>query len=128
MLFKKAQESDFRIIRDFYWNLIDEMEAENEGYEDVPWSIECENKDVLIPHALAVSPKIQGQGIGAQLVNEIISAARSESKKAIRLDILGTNTAAERLYTKCGFRFVQAKPLFYEDTGRTEYKMYELNL
>ncbi len=128
MLFKKAQESDFRIIRDFYWNLIDEMEAENEGYEGVPWSIECENKDVLIPHALAVSPKIQGQGIGAQLVNEIISAARSESKKAIRLDILGTNTAAERLYTKCGFRFVQAKPLFYEDTGRTEYKMYELNL
>lgn len=30
MLFKKAQESDFRIIRDFYWNLIDEMEAEND--------------------------------------------------------------------------------------------------
>lgn len=173
MLFKKAQESDFRIIRDFYWDLIDEMEAENdkigwkkgiyptdsflkqslsngelylltdgdnlcacvilnsaanEGYEGVPWSIECENKDVLIPHALAVSPKIQGQGIGAQLVNEIISAARSENKKAIRLDILGTNTAAERLYTKCGFRFVQAKQLFYEDTGQTEYKMYELNL
>lgn len=173
MLFKKAQESDFRIIRDFYWELIDEMEAENdkigwkkgtyptdsflkqslsngelclltdggnlcacvilnsaanEGYEGVPWSIECENKDVLIPHALAVSPKIQGQGIGAQLVNEIISAARSENKKAIRLDILGTNTAAERLYTKCGFRFVQAKPLFYEDTGWTKYKMYELNL
>ena len=68
------------------------------------------------------------KGIGAQLVNEIISAARSESKKAIRLDILGTNTAAERLYTKCGFRFVQAKPLFYEDTGQTEYKMYELDL
>ncbi len=30
-------------------------------------------------------------------------------EKAVRLDILGTNTAAERLYTRCGFRFVQAK-------------------
>ena len=43
----------------------------------------------------------------------------------VRLDILGTNTAAERLYTGCGFRFVQAKDMFYEDTGWTEYKMYE---
>lgn len=41
---------------------------------------------------------------------------------------LGSNQAAERLYTKCGFQFVQAKEMFYEDTGWTEYKIYELNL
>ncbi len=172
-MFQKAKESDFRLVRDFYWDLIDEMRSENdkigwkkgiyptdlflkqslsgeelylltdggdlcacvilnsaanEGYEGMPWSIGCEAKDILIPHALAVSPRMQGQGIGARLVKEIINVAKAENKKAIRLDILGTNTAAERLYTKCGFQFVQAKPLFYEDTGWTEYKMYELNL
>ena len=47
-------------------------------------------------------------------------------EKAVRLDILGTNTTAEKLYTGCDFRFVQAKTMFYEDTGWTEYKMYEL--
>lgn len=102
--------------------------AGNEGYRDVQWSIDCGENEVLIPHALAVAPSEQGQGIGTQLVNEIIRFARSEAKKAIRLDILGTNISAEKLYTKCGFFFIEAKQLFYEDTGLTEYKMYELKL
>ncbi len=100
----------------------------NEGYNGVPWSISCAGNDVLIPHALAVAPGRQGRGLGTLLVSEIISAARSCGKKTVRLDILGTNTAAERLYTRCGFRFVQAKTMFYEDTGWTEYRMFELVL
>ena len=36
--------------------------------------------------------------------------------------------AAERLYAGCGFQFVEAKQMFYENTRWTEYKMYELNL
>lgn len=83
---------------------------------------------MLIPHALAVSPELHGKGVGTRLVREVTDLARARGKKAVRLDILGTNTAAERLYTKCGFRFVQAKTMFYEDTGWTEYKMFELGL
>lgn len=172
MLFEKAKDNDFEIIKRFYWDLIDEMRSENdkigwkkgiyptddflrasiangelykltdgdeicacvvlnslsnEGYAGVKWRIDC-GDDVLIPHALAVTPRRQGCGIGTRLVNEMIRAARAENKKAIRLDILGTNTSAEKLYTKCGFRFVEAKQLFYEDTGLTEYKMFELGL
>ena len=36
----------------------------NEGYFGVPWSIDCGESDVLIPHALAVSPHHQGREIG----------------------------------------------------------------
>ena len=100
----------------------------NEGYANIPWSIDCHQDDVLIPHVLAVSPKFQGMGIGKQLVEEILKYARSIYKKTVRLDILGINDIAEKLYTKCGFHFVQAKTMFYEDTGWTEYKMFELNL
>ena len=40
----------------------------------------------------------------------------------------GACKAAEHLYKSCGFKFVEAKEMFYEDTGWTEYKMFELNL
>ena len=172
-IFQKAKIDEFNLIKNFYWNLIDEMKDQNEqigwkkgiyptdvflrsslqkgelftlktdnqlvacvilnnsaneGYKGVPWSLECRETEVLIPHALAVAPRQQGQGIGKIVVEEILKYARTQEKKAVRLDILGTNTAAEKLYTKCGFDFVQAKQMFYKDTGWTEYKMYELNL
>ena len=170
MLFKKANPEDFYQIKQFYWDLIDEMRNQNDkigwkkgiyptdsflreslereelfvleeegqiyasvilnsdcngGYAGVPWSIECTEDELLVPHALAVSPSQQGKGIGRFFMGEILKLAKAEKKKTVRLDILGTNTAAERLYTGCGFRFVQEKNMFYEDTGWTEYKMYE---
>ena len=170
MLFKKVNLEDFYRIRQFYWDLIDEMSDQNdkigwkkgiyptdsflqesldrgelfvleeggglcasvilnsacnEGYAGVTWSIECGENEILVPHALAVSPSGQGKGIGRYFMGEILKLAKAEKKKAVRLDILGTNTAAERLYKGCGFHFVQAKDMFYEDTGWTEYKMYE---
>ena len=97
----------------------------NEGYAGVPWRVDCADSEVLIPHALAVSPALQGQGIGREVVAQVQDLARRAGKRAVRLDILGTNVAAERLYTGMGFQFVQAKPMFYEDTGWTEYKLYE---
>ena len=170
MLFKKANLEDFHMIKQFYWDLIDEMSDQNdkigwkkgiyltdsflqeslgreelfvlekerqlyasvilnsacnEGYAGVPWSIACDVDEIFVPHALAVSPFRQGKGIGRYFMGEILKLAKAEKKKTVRLDILGTNTVAERLYTGCGFHFVQAKDLFYEDTGWTEYKMYE---
>jgi len=100
----------------------------NEGYNGCKWSIICEQNEILIPHALAVDPKLQGKGIGKIVVQHIIDLARAEHKKAVRLDVLGACKAAERLYISCGFRFVEAKEMFYDDTGWTEYKMFELNL
>lgn len=97
----------------------------NEGYAGVPWRVDCADGDVLIPHALAVSPALQGQGIGREVVAQVQALARRTGKQAVRLDILGINGAAERLCTGMGFQFVQAKTLFYEDTGWTEYKLYE---
>lgn len=100
----------------------------NEGYEGVPWSIECGNGDVLVPHALAVHPSLQGQGIGRKVVGDIIDIARASGMKTVRLDILDGNSAAEKLYTGMGFRFVRAKEMFYEDTGWTGFSMYEMIL
>ena len=147
MIFQKADISEFDIVKEFYWNLIEEMSDVNDqiewkkgiypsddflmkslekgelfmlkeddslcacvilnsdynmGYVDVPWSIKCEADEVLIPHALAVSPDCQGKGIGKRIVKEILDYAKTEGKKTVRLDILGTNTTAEKLYTGLG--------------------------
>lgn len=100
----------------------------NEGYDNCAWSIACDPNDVLTPHALTVNPALQGKGIGKIVVENILNIAKATLKKSIRLDVLGACKAAERLYTSCGFQFVEAKEMFYEDTGWTEYKMFELNL
>lgn len=100
----------------------------NEGYLGCPWSISCKQNEVLIPHALAVNPDLQGKGIGKIVVEYILKLAKAERKKAVRLDVLGACKVAEKLYTSCGFNFVAAKNMFYEDTGWTEYKMYEMNI
>ena len=69
-----------------------------------------------------------GKGIGKIVVENILNIARATHKKAVRLDVLGACKAAERLYTSSGFWFVEVKEMFYEDTGWTEYKMFELNI
>ena len=170
MKFEKAKVTEFSVLRQFYWDLIEAMSDRNdmigwkkgiyptdeflqeslekgelftlkdngilygcvilnsdcnEGYRGLKWSIDCPDEDVFVPHALAVDPAQQGKGLGTKIVHEIFDYAREQHKKAVRLDILGTNVMAERLYTKCGFQFVEAKNMFYEDTGWTEYKMYE---
>ena len=97
----------------------------NQGYAGVAWGADCRAEEVLIPHALAVDPARQGAGLGRAIVAAVLDLARAEGKRAVRLDILGGNEPARRLYTRCGFRFAAAKPMYYEDTGWTEYEMYE---
>lgn len=100
----------------------------NDGYNGITWSIDCERKDVIVPHALAVRFDIQGKGIGEKVMSDIINIAKSENKKTIRLDIIDGNIAAERLYKKMGFKYVQTERMYYPDTGWTDFSMYELIL
>lgn len=100
----------------------------NEGYEGIEWGIDCSENEILIPHALAVHPRFQRRGIGKEVVRDILGIARASGKRTVRLDILGGNTAAVRLYEASGFHFVAKKQMFYEDTGLTEFLLYEIIL
>lgn len=100
----------------------------NEGYNGCPWRIACAPDEVLIPHALAVHPSLQGKGIGVTVVEHILHLAKDQQKKVVRLDVLAACDAARHLYIRCGFQFVAEKTMFYEDTGWTEYQMFELGL
>ena len=97
----------------------------NPGYEGLPWRVDAPAERVFMLHALGVAPDRQGQGVAGRVVSECLAAAREKGAECVRLDVLGGNEPAERLYLGAGFRFVAAKPMFYEDTGWTEYRMFE---
>lgn len=97
----------------------------NDEYKNVKWTVEAEVCEVTIVHALCVLPTFQGKGIAGALVRNVIEIAESTNQKAVRLDVLAGNLPAEKLYIKYGFQYVTTIQMFYEDTGRTDFKLFE---
>ena len=67
----------------------------NEGYLGCPWGITCEPVEVLIPHALAVHPRMQGKDIGKIVVGHVLDLAEQEHKKAVKLQNAGVTVLAK---------------------------------
>jgi len=97
-------------------------------YENVNWQINAKKDEVKVIHALGVSPSYQGKGIAKQIVSKIIEICKKNSIKAIRLDVLKKNIPAAKLYISMGFQFIALVKMYYEDTGLTDFLLYELVL
>lgn len=96
-------------------------------YEKATWSIELQRGEYGVCHALAIATSLQGKGLGKQIVEFCIERAKQLGYKAIRLDVVPTNTPAKKLYEKCGFHFVGDADLGrgYEDIPY--FSLLELN-
>lgn len=97
----------------------------NDGYRDIKWPTKAEKNEVYVIHAFGVLPSIHGKGIGSQMLKNAIAYSADNSVKVIRLDVLSDNIPAVRLYTKNGFSYVDTTCMFYEDTGWTDFKLFE---
>lgn len=97
----------------------------NEGYKNVKWGVDATAEEVTIIHALGVLPTFKGKGFAKEMVKEVISMARENHQKAIRLDVLSGNLPAEKLYAGLSFRYIETVNMFYEDTGWTDFLLYE---
>ena len=100
----------------------------NDAYLGYDWPTQATWDEVMILHTLAVLPQHTGRGLAKQMVRFAIDKARAQGAKAIRLDVLAGNVPAERLYPSLGFIYLATIPMFYEDTGWTDYELYELAL
>ncbi len=100
----------------------------DEIYNDVIWPTEASEDEVSVVHLLAVHNDYAGLGFAKQLVNYAKDLSRTLGRKVIRLDVLKGNLPAEKLYLKCGFRFVSEQKIYYEDTGLADFRMFELTL
>lgn len=97
----------------------------NDGYKNIQWSVEAKDPEILVIHALGVHPMFSGKGIAKEMVQKVIEIAGENHIKAIRLDVLEGNIPAEKAYTKLGFVYRDTIQMFYEDTGWTNYRLFE---
>ena len=97
----------------------------NEAYHNISWSVAADPCQITTLHAFGVSPLCAGQGYGRAMVEKAIAIGRQKGHKAVRLDALCSNTPAQRFYEAIGFEKVAVAELFYEDTGWTDFNLYE---
>jgi ribosomal protein S18 acetylase RimI-like enzyme len=75
--------------------------------------------------ALAVLPAQQGRGIGSKLLAHVIEVAErvapSSKIEALRLTVAETNTGAQRMYTRAGFRVIDGSATY--DRGQRALRM-----
>ncbi|HWO23507.1 MAG TPA: N-acetyltransferase [Kofleriaceae bacterium] len=75
--------------------------------------------------ALAVLPSFQGRGIGTRLLHHVIEVAErvapSSHISALRLTVAETNTGAQRLYARHGFRVIDGSATY--DRGQKALRM-----
>lgn len=97
----------------------------NEGYKKIHWSMNVNDSLVYVIHALGVHPFYSGCGYAKQMVQFAIKEAEENHIKTIRLDVLSGNLPAEKVYCQFGFQYLDTIQMYYEDTGWTDFKMYE---
>ena len=97
----------------------------NKSYRNYKWQTSAEDSELLIIHALGVHSDFYGKGFAKAMVRKAIAFARETKMKAIRLDVLGGNVPAEKLYRGFGFQYMATLQMYYEDTGWTDFKLYE---
>ena len=97
----------------------------NDGYQKFQWQTEAEKNEITVIHALGIHPAYSGKGHAKSMVKKVFEIAADRHQKAIRLDVLSGNIPAEKLYTRMGFQYMDTLQMYYEDTGWTDYELYE---
>lgn len=98
------------------------------GYHKVRWAVDAHGDEVAVVHALGVAWQAQGQGIAKRMLVYVADLCVERGLKAIRLDVLASNQTAQKLYPAVGYIYMDTIQLFYEDTGLTDFLLYELVL
>ena len=101
----------------------------NPDYDKACWPTARAPGEYLVIHALGVRPRPCGQwALQDRWSGKQLPARGRAGLRTVRLDVLAGNIPAERLYAGQGFRYVDTVEMFYADTGRTAFRLYEYAL
>lgn len=96
-----------------------------EGYGDADWGVEAAPDQVLVVHALGVTPGFQRRGVARFLVDAAIRIAQEKGCRAVRLDTYVENVPARRLYERCGFTDLGVHTIHYEGALVDQFHLFE---
>jgi len=104
--------------------ILDEKQAET--WHLVNWKYN--NVKILILHALAINPSLQGQGYGQKVLNMCQIYGLDRGYHYMRLDVFSKNQSAIHLYEKNGF--IKAGEVYFDfkPEGHQKYLCYEKKL
>ena len=77
---------------------------------------------------VAIAPEFRGQGIGSQLMKELICQVKARGATAMTLEVRPSNAPAIALYTSFGFRDTGRRPGYYQDNGEDAIIMWNTKL
>ncbi len=92
--------------------IVADVEGRIVGYADV-WMIPGEFQ----LNNIAVVEEFRGNHLAENMLQVLIATSRELSLETITLEVRESNTAARRLYEKCGFAVVGERPGYYVDNG-----------
>lgn len=95
------------------------------GYAGTVWGTADDYARILVVYSLAVDPAHLRTGVAGAMMAEAEKLAGAQGCIAMRLDAVKGNVPAERLYARCGFRFVTTKSLGYEAYGLPLFDLFE---
>lgn len=104
------------------------LTTQNDSYHGINWSLALRDEDITVVHLLAVHPSYQRRGIAKRIMNDVISFAKAEGKIAVRMDALASNLPAHHLYESLGFVRRDVRRWYAENTGWTDFYLFELVL
>ncbi len=97
-------------------------------YGSVSWAEKLENGEVATLHLLTVCPEYRGRSLGSAILDLAGKLAKRHGKKALRLDVMESNLPARRMYEKAGFICRGKQHWYAENTGWTDFLLYEKEL
>ena len=78
---------------------------------------------------ICIAPEYQGQGYAQQLLQHLIDQATMRNAESLFLEVRASNTAAIKLYEKCGFNEMGIRKNYYPAAqGREDAKLMGLML
>jgi len=77
---------------------------------------------------VAVLPEYRKQGIGGQMMREILRIAKNNGAVAMTLEVRPSNVSALALYNKLGFVSEGIRKQYYEDNGEDAIIMWLRNI
>lgn len=105
-----------------FWSELGQLDTRHyvvalEGDDVVGYAGLCDYPDEAWVQTMAVAPARQGQGVGAQLLQELLAEADRRRQPVVSLEVRAGNETAERLYQRHGFTRTGLRRGYYQPSG-----------